>query len=860
MKKPKLLTTMKKGKTRTLEAPVTLPPNSERFPKRKDRSHSRSKVIKKHDGGSRSKHKWKKILNWKVMLAVVCLPVLCGSIYLAYLVSKVPDNANAELQKPDSPSTLVDRKDNIITKIGAQKIEPIKLDELMKVNPKLPAALVKVEDQRFWKHDGVDFWGLTRAVFDNLQGRSGGGGTIPMQVSRNMVLDSKQKTLQRKVNEIASARKLIKTHKHEGVLEAYLNYIDFGPTIQGVQAASKFYFGKDLTKTPLTDEEVALLVAIPNNPTRLNPKGNEEQKVNAKERRDWVLKKKMTSSEDTPAVISMEDADKAITKPLQVAKDEQNTFLNEFKLKSHAAYIDLVRTELKERYGISKEDLRTKAYQIKIAIDPEIDKTIENETKNTTGGDSKTGKNNDLNSSFTVLERKTGLVLALSGGKDYISGGLNWGVTKQQPGSAITPLVVYSPYVELHKDEKPDQNEYSPLGNVTLSQALATSSGYVATKLFVDEVKVDRGVKFLQDKFQLPLEKKDLESPDAIAIGDVTKGFSPIQMAQAYSTFPNNGKFIKTYTVLEVKDNKQNKIEPLPNQEMETNQSGDQAFSAKTAYYMTRMLKEAVESPKGDDKGAKIPEFDVAGITGTTQNKRSGWFVGFTPDYVASAVVFNEYKDGKQGDTKVSGDSVAEMWGKVMKKVVKSSDTRRFEKPSGVPEPVPPPRLENFDITISTEGESKDIKINIIGGSRDPNVTYRVERLDSKGQYVLVTEGTADSLKDTFAPVDSNTPNQKFTYKIIAKSKDKSILPAVVEKELTLQKSKVQSSDKQQKQPDSPPNPKPSKPDNDQSKPEPNPSKPDKEPDLGDQNQGKPEPENKRPEGTKEIRPTNPTN
>ncbi|MDQ0415959.1 membrane peptidoglycan carboxypeptidase [Croceifilum oryzae] len=837
MKKPKILATIKQVQTRKLATHASLPSRSKHL--------SRSKRKEKHSDGSRSKQKWKKYVNWKILLALICLPILSGSIYLSYLISKVPENANAELQKPDSPSTLADRNGNTITKIGTQKIEPVKLDDLMKVNPKLPATLIKVEDQRFWKHDGVDFWGLTRAVFDNLKGRSGGGGTIPMQVARNMVLDTKQKTLQRKVNEIVSAQKLIDTHKHEGVLEAYLNYIDFGPTIQGVQAASKFYFGKDLIKTPLTDEEVALLVAIPNNPTRLNPKGNEEQKTNAKERRDWILQKKMTNSEDTPAVISMKEAEIATEKPLQIAKDEQNTFLNEFKIKSHGAYIDLVRTELKERYGITKEDLRTNAYEIKIAIDPEIDKTIENEIKNTHfEGDSKTGTSSDLNSSFMVMDRNTGHILALSSGKDYIPGGLNWGVTKQQPGSSIMPLAVYSPYLEFHKDT----NEYTPVGTTPLAEVVANSSGYVATRLFENEITVNRGVKFLQDTFQLSLEKKDLESPSAIVTGDLFKGYSPVQMAQAYSVFPNNGKLMKVYTILEVKDNKQNKIEPLPNQEIEPNQSNaHQVLSTKTSYYMTRMLKGVVENPKGPDKGAKIPGFEVAGKTGTTPNKRSGWFVGFTPDYVASAVVFNEPKDGKQGDTKVTGDSVAEMWGKIMAKVVKNSDKHRFEKPADVPEPIAPMKLQNFDISISSEGTSREIKINIIGGSRDSNVTYRVERVDSKGKYLLVTEGAADSLKDTFAPVDPNSSNQKFTYKIIAKSKDTSVIPVVVEKELTLQKLKAPSPEREKKQPDSPPDQNTSKSDN---------KKTDSEDE--DENQEKPNPGNGHQEGSEEMEPTGP--
>lgn len=781
----------------------------------RSRSGNKGRGGASNSGGSNNKFLqairwdvWGKYVNWKTMLALVGIPFLCGLIYIGYLISQVPDIANGELRKTDAPSTVYDANGtNVIAKIGTRKIEPISLKDLMKKNPKLPATLVKVEDQRFWDHDGIDMQGLARAVVDNLKGGSGGGGTIPMQVARNIVLDAaNQKTLQRKVNEMVSAQQLIEKHRHEGVLEAYLNYIDFGPTIQGVQAASKFYFGKDLTKDQLTDEEVALLVAIPNNPTRFNPKGSEEQQARAKDRRDWILKKKMTNSEDTSAVISMAEADAATTKPLGIKSDDENPYLKEFKVEKHTAYLDLVRSEVTNRYPITKEDLRTKAYKIKVAIDPRIDQIVEEEIKT---GDYFKGKSikEKLNSSFAILDRKNGRVIAVAGGRNYIPGNNNWAYIKQQPGSTIKPLSVFAPYIEMHKDENPDKNEYSQVnatkfesksgwkpkdfsgegtdGPVQLKEAVARSSNQAAARLLIEDVTLGRAVNYLENKFQLPLDTRDHESPAAIALGGLTKGLSPIQMAQAFSVFPNNGKFIKAHAVLEVQDKDGKVIQPKPEGVINENEPTE-VLSEKTSYYMTRILKEVVDSPVGTGKGAKIQGFDVAGKTGTTQQERAGWFVGFTPDYVASAVIFNEYDKGGWGNTTVTGGYTAKMWGKIMAKIVDDNDQRRFEKPAGVPEPVPPFQLQQFDFNIMWNGQG--IKINIAGpeGVADPRVLYTVERWNN-GKYEQVTQGNANNLVDSSAPVDPNNPGQTYKYRVTATIGNDQSVKIPVERELQLQ-------------------------------------------------------------------------
>ncbi|SFJ46276.1 biosynthetic peptidoglycan transglycosylase [Thermoflavimicrobium dichotomicum] len=232
---------------------------------------------------SRRRYLWLRLFNWKWFLLVLTTSSLLVAGFVMSLL------AAAEFQRLDKVEKL--KSQPAVSVQGGQKLyyEFVPIHQLRVKNKMLVDAFVKVEDVRFYQHQGVDYYALFRATIKTLLGRKQGGGTITMQVARNVVIGSHAQKLSRKLNEIAVAWNLDRKFSKDQVLEAYLNGIGFGNGIQGIQLAAKAYFGKDLRYDELTPEEVAILVAIINGPDVYDPYRSETTKKNLKMRRNAVL-------------------------------------------------------------------------------------------------------------------------------------------------------------------------------------------------------------------------------------------------------------------------------------------------------------------------------------------------------------------------------------------------------------------------------------------------------------------------------------------------------------------------------------------------------------------------------------------
>ncbi len=268
---------------------------------------------------------WLKLFNWKWFLLVITTSSLLVAGFVSSLLLA------AQFQKLDRVNQLAQgpriiQKNNQDIYFQFIPIEKIRIKNDMLVN-----AFVKVEDVRFYRHDGVDYSALVRATLKTLLGEKQGGGTITMQVARNVVIESHAQKMSRKLNEIAVAWNLDRKFSKDKILETYLNGIEFGNQIQGVYLAAKAYFGKELDKETLTPQEVAILVSIINGPGVFDPYRSAETRENLRQRVNKVLAVMANNNDSFDPLITPEERDQAIRESLALnSRERKNQILKAF--------------------------------------------------------------------------------------------------------------------------------------------------------------------------------------------------------------------------------------------------------------------------------------------------------------------------------------------------------------------------------------------------------------------------------------------------------------------------------------------------------------------------------------------------
>lgn len=489
---------------------------------------------------------------------------------------------------------------------------------LSKISPHLINAVIAIEDERFFTHKGFDHEGIARAATKNFkrQAISQGGSTITQQLVKN-VFEDKEKSIARKVKEVFLAVQMEQRWSKSEILTNYLNVIYYGKDCYGIDIAASKFFGKKPNK--LTLEESALLAGVIKSPINYSPHARPDE---AKKRRNMVLDK-MRELE----YITEEEANRAKAKPLKLSPWKQE--------KTDAPYfVEYLRQLLISKHGanmVYKGGLR-----IYSTLDLSKQRIAEDAARKTLN------QKNDPSAALVAIEPSTGYIRAILGGTDFYGQQFNLATQgRRQPGSAFKPFVLLAalengvtadsvfesspveiPLVEKNEVWKVANYEGTGGPPMTLREATINSINGVYARL----------VMKIGPRLVIKMAKKmgittELNSDPAIALGGLAQGVSPLEMASAYATLANGGISVPPTPYTRIEDANGNLIEEVKPQ-------GKQVISPSLAYLTTLILKDVIN--RGTGKAAIIAR-PAAGKTGTNQEYRDAWFVGYTPQ-LATAV------------------------------------------------------------------------------------------------------------------------------------------------------------------------------------------------------------------------------
>lgn len=524
----------------------------------------------------------------------------------------------------------------------------------------LQNALVAVEDARFYEHAGIDVKGIARAMVRNVvKGRlAEGGSTITQQLIKNKFL-SAEKTIDRKLKEGMMAVEFEQKYTKQQILEMYFNEIYYGNGAWGIAQASRLYFDKN--PETLTDAEAALLAGIPKNPGRYNPRG-EAAKVMG--RRDVVLQRMVATS-------------KLTAKQLKKLRAQRVTFIQPNQA---PYYLALIKNRLMESYG--RGILETGGIEVTAALDL----TLQNQAEKVLAEGVKR-VSPELQGALLSMDTASGDLLAIAGGVDFSKSEYNRALfAKRQPGSSIKPLI-YATAVEKgitaasHWNDEPktwssgSNATWTPqnygkeqYGTLSLRQALAHSNNIIAVKL-LETVGVGDFTAFA-NRIGLPLHGSDL----SLALG--TEEVTLQELVQAYSPLANGGQRTAARSIIRIFDRRINSVTDFP-------PAVTPAIPADVAFITTSMLQDVLSY--GTAKGLKkfSLERPAAGKTGTTDDYRDAWFIGYTPQIVTGVWVGHDMpRPGSRGFT--GGAVAAPIWERFMRTALASRPVADFPQPENV--------------------------------------------------------------------------------------------------------------------------------------------------------------------------------
>lgn len=580
-----------------------------------------------------------------------------------------------------APTKFIDRYGEVSSEVTSEKIEYVSIDH---IPLHFQQAIVAVEDKRYYDHTGVDIFGIVRAAFRNVKegGAVQGGSTITQQLAKNVFLTG-EKTFSRKLTEAAYAIKIEALYDKDQILEMYLNQIYFGEGQWGVQKAAKRYFGKQTTD--LTLAESALLAALPKAPTRYSPLKNKEI---ALERRNLVLR--LMKDE---GFISETDYQHAKAEPIKVLKEIPQEHVNHL-LGQYASYMDQVIDEAISVYGFTERQLLAGNLLIYTELDPVVQNAMEETYRNEALFPESTS-DQLLQSGAVIMDPSTGGIRGIVGQRgEHTFRGFNHATQLvRQPGSVFKPLIVYAPALERGYDKnsqlydgpldiggyRPNNVDNRTLGQVSLQEAVIHSRNIPAVWL-LNEIGLNTGIEFVE-KLGIPLGEEDRNL--SLALGGLSQGVSPLQMAQGYSVFPNLGTQVQAHTI--------SKITTVDGQVLaEAEHQPVAVMSPENAYAMTEMLQNVIKEGTGKNAAIDRP---VAGKTGTTQLPRNSqfegitggakdaWFVGYTPELVGAVWIGYDQTDKNHYLTTSGGQYPALIFREMMSLALKDVPASEFKRP-----------------------------------------------------------------------------------------------------------------------------------------------------------------------------------
>ena len=604
----------------------------------------------------------------KIIIALLLAIVVIGGvlIYMKYgkkLIAmesdakKIVSKSTMETFRQNETSIIYDANGNIMSKLKGEKdVYYIKYSDI----PQLAvSAITSIEDKNFFKHKGYDLKAIIRAGLAYIKNKgviTQGGSTITQQLARNIFL-SFEESWQRKAREKFIAIELEKKYTKKEIMEFYLNNIYFANGYYGIQSASLGYFGKGVNSLSLS--QITFLLSIPNSPTRYNPYENIEGTL---ARRDRILDQMVLDGKITEAQASKAKAEEIKLKAPKVEKSSYAlTFALDRAVKAlmksegfnfrYSFNSDEERKAYNENYSEVYSSCQTRlysgGYRIYTSIDPEKQKLLQDTVDGGLSVSSEKSKSGiySLQGAAVTIDNSSGRVVAIVGGRSQKLKGSTLNRAYQsfrQPGSTIKPLIVYTPAFEQGytpeskvKDEKIEGGPVNAdgvfSGNMTVLDALAKSKNTVAWKLFT-EISPAIGIGKLLDMGFSAIADTDYY-PSA-ALGGFTKGVNAVEMASAYAAIENGGEFREPTCIMKMTDSSGNDI------------VADGFYQKGTSKYIydenaCKMMITCMEAvmTKGTGVGGKLATMPCAGKTGTTNDSKDLWFVGFTKYYTTSVWV-----------------------------------------------------------------------------------------------------------------------------------------------------------------------------------------------------------------------------
>lgn len=541
-------------------------------------------------------------------------------------------------------------------------------------------AFIAIEDKRFYEHDGVDWLSTLKAAYllfrdDEI---SRGGSTITQQLARNVFVDIGFETsYERKIKEIFTALHLERKYSKKQILEYYINNINYGNGYYGIGSAAHGYFDRSVSE--LSYEEVALLCAIPNNPTYYNPRKNLKHAIS---RRNIILREMYEQN-----YITKKEYLHAVNSSITLAKVKTDFYNYESSYAIHCSVLYLMklsgfsfqysfdsmqgysdyRSEYEEAYSLAKTKLYTGGFHIYTTLNLRVQKKVQKIIdQNMAAFTAKTKDGTyEEQAAATVINNQTGKVVAIIGGRSQKSIKNVYSLNRayqgyKQPGSTIKPLIVYTPSLErgytadtlvndTYFEGGPKNSDGNYAGSIPLRVAVEKSKNVVAWRLF-SELTPQVGLKYLQQMHFDKITPNDYYVP--AALGGLYYGVTTEQMASAYSALANEGSFSEPDCLVSILDS--------DGRELYKKSKTVQIYDKKAARSMLDILKGV--SVSGTASGLSLasnPTMPIACKTGTTNEQACAWFCGVTPYYSCAVYV--------GADTNISIDG---LWGNTYPKYI----------------------------------------------------------------------------------------------------------------------------------------------------------------------------------------------
>ena len=678
-----------------------------KVPKKSNGKNATTKSVRKEEKKIRKLEKKKnrkhpKLRKFIKIFIIICI-LLCLAavgVFAAIFFGDTWNITEEDLVIKMQNSSTYDSEGNLLHEIRGE--ENRKIIPLSEMGEYIPKAYVAIEDERFYKHCGIELYRTAETIFTYIViggSSSFGGSTITQQLVKNTMKDDDD-TIARKIREWSRAYKVEQMLSKSQILELYLNRIFVGgQMVCGVESGAKYYFNKSAKELSLA--ESAFMAGINDSPNYYDPFGEEDKSEIIKNKTKLVLDKMLeVKDENGNTFITQEEHDAAVAEVEAGLKFEQG----EFSEKSDLSFLEVeaineVIEDLMEKddvdYDTAYSMVYNNGYKIYTTQDSDIQDRMEEEylkDKYLKDATTEKGKKEDAHSQsgMVIIDHTNGQVVGCVGGlgDDSPTYGLDRATSERQQGSAMKPLAAVGPALEegvitaatIYDDSitkfggETFTNSTGYDGLITVRKGIEKSSNIVNMKI-ISNLGPSKAVEFLNEIGMNQINESDAVL--SLALGGATHGSSPLQMAAGYAMIANGGEYIEPTFYTKVEDSDGNVV-------LETTQETKRVMSEANAYILSDILTTPVTGSDGTAGICAISGMDVAAKTGTTTSMKDRWLCGFTPYYAAATWFGYDEPETIYFSDRGMYNPAMNIWANIMDDIHEDLDGKRFEEPDNI--------------------------------------------------------------------------------------------------------------------------------------------------------------------------------